>query len=334
MSKVIFPEFEPLAKGTREGSQQQQNDFSADFTFAFPPHASCCSGKAKTQCLLPPSLDICSAGLRAKATYYINALACRPGLLKRTLRATTQLRYQPPPALHPPTHTRVEETDSTPRPEFVQTVAKLPASRLGWPDNRPCLTSTGRLPAYLTLEVLMPYPATLCLGRDTCLQILIHAGSNMLDVVGPLQLRSATTRLRRTTTSRAGGAAVRTDVAYRSLWHSEGAVPIVCEKLKVDCGVWQNSGGLLGINTLSFDSCAVSREYAVEVVLGITSRLQPLTQVWNEDPRSKWLSVKLGAIAHAPRSSTLLPLSTSSSWILRPITPTRGGCRTRRMSGL
>jgi hypothetical protein len=178
----------------------------------------------------------------------------------------------------------------------------LPASRLGWPDNGPCLTSTGRLPAYspaLTLELLMPYPATLCIGRDTCLQIFIHAGSNLLDVVGPLQLRSATARLRSTTTSRAGGAAVRTDVAYRSLWHSEGAVPIVCEKLKVDCGVWKNSSGLLGISTLSFDSCAISREYAVEVVLGITSRLQPLTQVWNEDPRPKWLSVKLGAIAHA-----------------------------------
>ncbi len=272
MSRVVFLTDPNNAPG-KTTARPEQNQFSARFTFVFPPHPSCCGRKAKTTCLLPPTLNICSAGLRATATYSISALACRAGLLRRNLRASAQLKYLPAAVL--------ETYGGHPCPELIQKVAMLPAGLLGWPDKAvSCLSLAGCLPAYspaLTLEILMPYPGTLCIGRGTMLQIFLHASSNLLGAVGPLQLRSAEAMLRSTTTSRVGSM-LRTDVTYRSMWRSAGAVTIAQEKFKVDCGIWKDVQvpEFIGV---SFNSCAVSREYAVEVTLGISSQRQLQTQV-------------------------------------------------------
>lgn len=275
--------------------------FSVPFNFPFPRHASCCSGKAKAGCLLPPTLDMCSGGLKARVTYSVKVLVHRRGLFKRSLKAKQHLKYQPA-ALDPPAQVCAESGCSR-CPEFIHSTAMLPASRLGWRNSTaaPSLPGPECLPMYspaLMLEVLMPYPGILCVGRKTKLQIFVHTSGELLVAVEPLQLRSVTVRLRTSTTSRAGSAAAaaRTDVSYRLTWHSTGVVPLVQEKLMVDCGVWQD-GGVPSMRS-SFRSCAVSQTHAVEVMLGIASQRQPQTQVRYSRPGAAVI-LQVASLTHA-----------------------------------
>lgn len=250
------------------------------FYFTFPSNSSCCGkgiGRARS---LPPTLDIHSAGLKSKAAYVISVNVRRRGFLQRKLRAQRELKYRSV-ALVPSIQNCMEPT-CVRHPTLISSSAMLPASRLGGPDPDLVLDGVvpGCVPAYspaLTLEVLMPYPAILSRGGKATLQIIVHSSNDFSSVVGGVNLRSITARLRGTTTSRIGSS-TRTDMVYQPIWHTTGKVPIEREKFEVGCGVWQDCS-LPGAVPLSFQSCTVSQTYAVEVLLGVSSQLRPQIEV-------------------------------------------------------
>ena len=259
-------------KGCQEGPRL------VPFIFSFPRHASRLDTATGTGSLLPPHLDIYSAGLKVRATYSITVRVHRPGLLKRSLKAQQELKYHPTALI-----SRAQPCTGPGRhdyPECVRNTAMLPASSLGLPGDSPHeVLPPHCLPAYspaLMLELIMPYPALLSRGTKPKLQTLVHCPSGLVKAVGAVYIRSVTARLRSTTTSRIGSTS-RTDTAYRPIWHATGVIPVDRQRFEVDCGVWQDC--VPPDVPPSFESCGVSQAYAVEVILGVSSQLQPQTQV-------------------------------------------------------
>lgn len=246
----------------------------------------CCSRTTKTENSLPPTFDICSAGRKLGATYSITATAHPTGLLKRHLKTQQELKYQSA-AL-----TSAVQTGMGPgRTRYfdcVRNIAVLPASRLGGSDfdcnELPPCCLPGYSPAVM-LEVSMPYPPVICRGMKADLKIFVHSPDELTEVVGPIQIRSITTRLRSTVTSRIGSS-TRSDRMYKPIWHTIGSILVDREKFEVNSGMWQNCS--TPDVPLSFQAFAVSQTYAIEVILGVSSNIRPEIQV--RGTTSRWLS--------------------------------------------
>lgn len=237
----------------------------------------CCSRTAKTENSLPPTIEICSAGRKLGAIYSITATAHPTGLLKRHLKTQQELKYQSA-ALTSAVQAGIGSSRMR-YSECVRNIAVLPASRLGGSDFdcnhlAPCCLP-GYSPAVM-LEVAMSYPPLLCRGRKANLNIFVHAPSELTEVVGPIQIRSITARLRGTVTSRIGSF-TRSDRMYRPIWHTTGSIFVDQEKFEVDSGMWQNCS--TPDVPLSFQAFAVSQTYAIEVILGVSSNIRPEIQV-------------------------------------------------------
>lgn len=237
----------------------------------------CCSRIVKTENSLPPSLDICSAGRKLRAMYSITATVHRPGLLRRQLKTQHEIKYQSA-SLIPAMQTHISPR-CMPHSEYIRSIAALPISRLGGPDIDCNDLRPHCLPGYspsVMLEVSMLYPPIVSRGTKTNLNIFVHSPCELVEVVGPIQIRSISARLCSTVTSRIGSS-IRSDRVYKPIWHTTGAILVDQEKFEVDSGMWQNCNA--PDVPLSFQAFAVSQTYAIEIILGVSSSLCPEIQV-------------------------------------------------------
>ncbi len=220
-------------------------------------------------------MDVKFSGMRAKVIYSVVVKVRRPRLFSRRLKENREVVYLPPGQGMP--------SKSSPNPEpggfphLIRDIAMLPASRLGATTDLSPLP--GCLPPYspaLKLEVLMSYPPILTPGKACSLQMALSSSSSLVESVGAVQVRNTTVRLRSRTTSRISSF-IRTDTSYRTMCSIVGDLPISQGRLQLDCGVWQNY--YIQADVPSFESCLISRDYAIEVTVGVASQSEPAIQV-------------------------------------------------------
>ena len=253
---------------------------SAAFSVSFPPYVLCCgSDPTRPQRYpLPPTLTLNSSALKVRISYSITATIQRRSLFRRQKRAHQIIEYRPcgwSPEARP-------HDASTTRPPCIRQIVMLPIAKLGGARDEnagPLTMDPEYLPAYspaLTLDVAIPGLAVLGPGCAIPIQVCLSCSPELLQSVGPLELRSTSVRLRGTTTAHIG-ASVRSHQDSWLLFSATGSVPVAKTKFEVDYGAWRDCR--VPQVTLTFESCMVSRSYKVEVTVGVSSRLRPHVQV-------------------------------------------------------
>ena len=278
------------------------------FLFRFPENAWCYNQRPKAENLLPPTLNLRTRHLKVHVTYSIMVNLSHPGLFRRRLRARHELKFDTG------CHGIATKSRWEPRPpmssEFARNTAMLPASRLGGPSGevRASVFGVDRVPvqcppAYspaLMLEVMMQRPVVLSHGDVPArVYLVVRAPHGLQEMVGGIRVRSVAAKLR-IATKAVIGCESREVVVYRPMWNIIGDITVDQEQVEIDFGILQNCSVPAGVAP-SFQSCAVRRSYAVEIVMGVSSTRQPEVQASN-------LSVIQWSQSNPTRPELLTPL--------------------------
>ncbi|OAA63725.1 chromosome condensation protein [Niveomyces insectorum RCEF 264] len=282
-----------------------RTDCTASFSFRFPQHAQCCGLPAKPACRLPPSTSISLPALKVTVTYSVVAVCRRPRLFARKLRARQLVHLALPDSDRPPPPASLVLLDvggddgQGQNLKLARSTAWLPSSTLKSVKRHILLP--GCLPPYspaMRLEAVMPHPPQITPGQALSLGLFIHTSRPFLDEIGWVQLRSLTVRLRQQTVARVG-ASMRSDNKYWLVWSVKGTLPIRREKVDVSC--WHDLVCIPASIQPGFRSCFASRQYSIEVTMGVSSKSEPEIQPLNAPRLSR--APNLTGRAVAPEGS-------------------------------